>query len=398
MLILFIIVFIDLIGFGIIIPLLPFYGEHFQATPDTVGLLMATYSLTQFIAAPFWGRLSDHRGRRPILLLTLAGLSLSYVMLAYADSLLLLFAVRAFGGFMAGNISTAFAYVADITTPANRAKGMGAVGAAFGLGFIFGPAIGGILAGHDPATADFYAPSMAAAGMSALAFLLALVKLRESLSPEIRARIKDRPKRKRSLQIREAFSRPVQGRYLLLMFLSTFVFAGMETTFAMWSERQFQWGPLQNGYLFACVGLFSAAMQGGLVGRLVRIFGEAKLVVLGSAGLAIGLGILPLSNDLIVLSVSMVFMAGGFSLLQPSLNSLLSLSAGEENQGGIMGVMRSVATLARVVGPAWAGFLFASFGREWPYFGGAIIAALVALIALVALRQPPVAEAVTEDA
>ncbi|CCQ74061.1 Putative major facilitator superfamily MFS_1. Putative tetracycline resistance protein, class E [Magnetospira sp. QH-2] len=388
MLILFIIVFIDLVGFGIIIPLLPFYGEHFHATPDVVGLLMATYSLTQFIAAPYWGRLSDRHGRRPILLLTLGGLALSYVLLAYADTLLLLFVARALGGFMAGNISTAFAYVADITTPANRAKGMGVVGAAFGLGFIFGPAIGGLLAGDDVATADFYTPSMAAAGMSALALLLALFKLKESLSPEIRERLKNRPKRNRISQIREAFLRPVQGRLLLLTFLATFVFAGMETTFAMWSERQYGWGPFQNGILFACVGLLAAAMQGGLVGRLAKIFGESKLVVGGSAIMAMGLGLLPLATELPMLAVSMSLMAGGFSLLQPSLNSLLSLAASEEDQGGAMGIMRSISTLARVIGPAWAGFVFASFGKDWPYFGGAMIAAVVALIALGTLRRP----------
>ena len=387
MLLMFVIVFIDLVGFGIIIPLLPFYGEHYNAGPETVGLLMATYSLTQFIAAPIWGRLSDHHGRRPILVLTLGGTALSYVLLAFADTLLLLFVARAVGGFVAGNISAAFAYMADITTPANRAKGMGLVGAAFGLGFIFGPAIGGILAGSDPATADFFTPSMAAAGMSALAFLVALVSLKESLSPEIRQKLKERPQKNRFAQIKEATDRPGLGRYILLLFLATFVFAGMETTFAMWSRRQFGWGPEQNGWLFACVGLFAALMQGGGVGRLAKKYGEAKLVTLGAILLAIGLAVLPLAHGIPVLAVSMGLMAGGFSLLQPSLNSLISLSAREEDQGGVMGVTRSIATLARVVGPAWAGFLFATLGKDWPYFGGAVIAAVVALLALTALRR-----------
>ena len=151
---LFLIVVIDLIGFGIVIPLLPFYAEHFQARPDVIALLMATYACTQFLSAPIWGRASDRWGRRPILLLSLAGAVLSYTGLAFSDSLWMLFASRALGGVMAGNISAAFAYVADITTPKNRAKGMGLVGAAFGLGFVIGPAIGGILAGPAPATAD----------------------------------------------------------------------------------------------------------------------------------------------------------------------------------------------------------------------------------------------------
>ena len=173
MLILFLVVFIDLVGFGIIIPLLPFFGEHFDGSPAMVGFLMATYSLTQFVAAPFWGRLSDRIGRRPVLLLTLAGASISYVLLAFSNGLLMLFIARGLGGFMAGNISAAFAYVADVTTPENRAGGMGAIGAAFGLGFIAGPAIGGILAGPDPLTADFRTPSLAAVGRTVVHLRLA---------------------------------------------------------------------------------------------------------------------------------------------------------------------------------------------------------------------------------
>jgi DHA1 family tetracycline resistance protein-like MFS transporter len=174
---LFLIVFVDLVGFGVIIPLLPFYGEHFQASPAVVGLLMATYSLAQFVSAPVLGRLSDRIGRKPVLSVSLAGAAASYLLLAFADELWMLFAARAIGGLMAGNISTAFAYVADVTTPANRAKGMGLIGAAFGLGFIFGPAIGGVLAGHDPATADFQSPALAAFALSALALVLCLTVL-----------------------------------------------------------------------------------------------------------------------------------------------------------------------------------------------------------------------------
>ena len=188
MLALFLIVVVDLIGFGIIIPLLPFYGEHFQADPQTVGLLMASYSLAQFISAPIWGRMSDRAGRRPVLLMSLAGAALAYLWLAFADSLWMLFAARLLGGLMAGNISAAFAYMADITTKENRAKGMGLIGAAFGIGFILGPAIGGILAGSDPTTADFRNPALAAAGLSLLALVLGIFRLPESLSADVRAR------------------------------------------------------------------------------------------------------------------------------------------------------------------------------------------------------------------
>lgn len=382
MLVLFLIVFIDLVGFGIIIPLLPFYAEHHQATPDVVGLVMATYSLTQFLAAPYWGRLSDRIGRRPVLLVTLAGSIVSYVLLAHAETLVALFLARALGGAMAGNISTAFAYAADITTPENRAKGMGIVGAAFGLGFILGPAIGGILAGTDPLHADYFTPAMAAAGLSALALALTFVMLRESLSTDLKALARGKRRLGRLAQFRDAFSKPGVGFSILLIFLSTFVFAGMETTFAMWSWRLFGWGPMQNGYLFAGVGVIGAAIQGMLIGKLARRFGEARLVTLGGAALAAGLATLPLSGTVPVLAAAMTVLACGFSIMNPSLTSLVSLQVGPEDQGMVMGVSRSASTLARVAGPAWGGLMFAHLGPDWPYIGGAAIMGAVVVLSL----------------
>ena len=387
MLPLFLIVLTDLIGFGIIIPLLPFYAEHFDATPATVGMLMATYSLTQFIAAPVWGRLSDRFGRRPVLLLGIAGAMFSYVWLAFAYRLWVLFAARAVGGLMAGNISAAFAYVADTTTPANRARGMGLIGAAFGLGFIAGPAIGGILAGPDPATADFQSPALAAAGLSFVAFVLAIFLLKESLSAEIRARIAGKTAKRRWHQFTEALKQPNVGLLLALTFLGTFVFAGMEATFAMWSERSFGWGPEQNGYVFAMVGVLGATVQGGLMGRLVGRFGEARLVVQGAVALALGLAIIPFAESLALLLGAMILAGYGFSVTTPALNSLISLQVGEEEQGGVLGVGRSAATLARVVGPAWAGFLFHYLGRDWPFYAGAVVMVAVFVLGLRVVRS-----------
>ncbi|HEC14638.1 MAG TPA: MFS transporter [Rhodospirillales bacterium] len=387
MLILFFIVFIDLIGFGIIIPLLPFYAEYFQASPATVGLLMATYSLAQFIAAPFWGRLSDRIGRRPVLLFSLAGAVIAYSWLGFAQSLFVLFAARAIGGFMAGNISAAFAYIADITTPANRAKGMGVIGAAFGLGFIAGPAIGGILAGSDPLNADYRTPALAAAALSLTALIMALFTLKESLSADIRARVAAKTAIKRWAQFKETVARPHMGLLILLAFLATFVFSGMETTFAMWSRRQFGWGPEQNGYLFAFVGIISAAIQGGMVGKLARRFGESRLVLYGSILLCAGLALIPFSSSIPILLGAMVLLGIGFSIMTPSLNSLISLQAGEEEQGGIMGVTRSATTLSRVLGPTWAGMLFSFLGKDWPYFGGALIMAAVIYLGARSLKR-----------
>ena len=387
MLTLFLIVFIDLIGFGIIIPLLPFYGEHFDATPDVVALLMATYSMTQLLAAPFWGRLSDRIGRRPVLLMTLPGAALSYFWLGFADSLWMLFAARAFGGVMAGNIAAAFAYVADITGPEDRAKGMGIVGAAFGLGFIAGPAIGGILGGADPAQADFQSPALAAAALSTVALVMTMVLLPESLSEEIRSRAHQATSRDRRRQFFAVFRIPGIVPLMVISFLTTFVFAGAEATTAMWTERQYGWGPRQNGYLFAFLGVVSAAIQGGLIGRLTRRFGEKRLIVQGAAVFALGMFLIPFSDTLPVLMIAVTSLAYGFSVITPALNSLISRRVGAADQGTVLGAARSVTTLARVVGPAWAGVLFAGFGRHWPYFGGAVAMLLVFALAIALARR-----------
>ncbi|MDA0998342.1 MAG: MFS transporter, partial [Proteobacteria bacterium] len=344
--ILFLIVVVDLIGFGIIIPLLPFYAEHFHASPAMVGLLMASYSAAQFVAAPYWGQLSDRIGRRPVLLFSLAGAVAAYIGLAFADNLAMLFLMRALGGFMAGNISTAFAYVADVTTRENRAKGMGVVGAAFGIGFILGPAIGGILAGDDPMAADYRTPSLAAAALSLTALVLTALFLKESLSAAARADTVKQGRTGRWRALKQAIMLPGVGFLILLSFLATFVFAGLESTFAMWSRRQFGWGPAQNGYLFAFIGLLSAAVQGGAVGVLARRFGEDRLISAGALLLALGIGGIPLSQTVPVLVFTMALAGLGFSLISPALNSAISVRAGDNVQGSLMGVTRSATTFS----------------------------------------------------
>lgn len=389
---LFFVVFVELIGFGVIIPLLPFYGEHFHASPAQVGLLMASYSLAQFVTAPFWGRLSDRIGRRPVLIMSLAGAASSYVMLAFADQLWMLFAARGFGGAMAGGIAAAFAYAADISTPATRAKAMGVVGAAFGVGFIFGPAIGGLLSGSDPATADFRSPALAACALSTTALLLTIFVLPESLPVEARRQSKARSQSRWEM-FRLALAQPALLRLLGLMFLATFVFAGMETTFAMWSRRQFGWGPEQNGYIFALVGIISAAVQGGLIGRLAKRFGEMRLVIAGAAALAVGMLTIPLSPNLLTLIPAMATAAIGFSMLTPALNSLVSLQVSRSVQGGAMGVSRSATTLARVVGPICGGALFSYFGRSAPFFSGGLVMCVVVALAIGTARSVKMASA-----
>jgi DHA1 family tetracycline resistance protein-like MFS transporter len=388
----FLTIFVDLVGFGVIVPLLPFYGEHFHAAPDLVTLLMAIYSFTQFLFAPFWGRLSDRYGRKPVLMASLAGIALSYVWLGFADALWQLFAARALAGAMAGNIAAAQAYIADVTPPEKRAQGMGLIGAAFGLGFIFGPAIGGLLGGADPAHPHFLAPALTSAGLSLAALLFATLALDESLDPAARAALAGRPRPARLAALGAALRDRELGLSVLLLFLTTFVFAGMEATFAMWSERMFGWGATQNGYVFAYTGVLAALVQGGLIRRLAARFGERRLILQGAVALGLGLLLIPFSGSLALLLLAMALLAYGAGVSNPSLSSLVSLAAKAESRGTTLGVSQSAASLARILGPALAGASFWLLGRDSPFLLGATIMLAVVLLALrLPERKPAVA-------
>ena len=380
--ILFLIVLIDLIGFGLVIPLLPFYAERFNASPQTVTVLLATYSLAQMITAPIWGRLSDRVGRRPVLMVSMAAAALAYLWLGFADALWMLFAARALGGACAGNISAANAYIADVTTPENRARGMGMIGAAFGLGFIIGPALGGVVAGNNLATADLRSPGLIACALSLIAFLGVLFVLKESLAQGRTPR----PRKGRIAALRDALGRKTLARLLLIFFLAILAFGGMEAVFALWAMAQFGWGPEQIGYIFTYVGVLSAVMQGGLIGKLAARFGEEKLLISGLSLIALGLLAIPLARDLPVLIVAVSCLALGMGAMQPSLNSLISRRAGAEEQGEVMGVAQSIASLSRVLGPLLAGVLFAGLGRDAPFLAGM---ALVIVAALLGFGIPP---------
>lgn len=383
----FLTVLVDLIGFGIVIPLLPFYAEHFQAGPAVVTLLMASYSFMQFFASPVWGRLSDRYGRKPILLASLAGISLAYVWIGFAEGLWELFAARAVAGAMAGNIAAAQAYIADVTPPERRAQGMGLIGAAFGLGFILGPAIGGVLAGGNPQDPHVLAPALTSAALSFAAFLFALVFLEESLDSETRQKASHRTRPGRFSVLAAAWRDAELRLLVLLFFLATFTFAGLESTFALWSERVFGWGAQQNGYLFAYTGVLSAFVQGVLMQKLALWFGERRLLIQGAVALAIGLGVLPFVASLPLLLVSMALIAYGAGVTNPSLGSLISLAAGKTMRGGTLGVSQSAASLARILGPAFAGAIFALLGRNAPYVAGAAIMLVVLALAVRLLRR-----------
>jgi len=380
--ILFLIVLIDLIGFGLVIPLLPFYAERFAATPQEVTVLMATFSAMQTVFSPIWGRLSDRIGRRPVLMTSMAAAAAAYLWMGFADALWMIFAARALAGACAGNIAAAQAYIADVTPPEKRARGMGMIGAAFGLGFIIGPALGGTVAGHDIAGADMRTPALIACGLSLTAFLGVLVFLKESLP----AGLMRRPRKNRITALRDALGRKALARLLLVFFLAILAFGGMEAVFALWAMAQFGWGPAQIGYLFTYIGVLSAVMQGGLIGRLTARFGEEKLLIAGLGLIALGLLAIPAAHDLPVLLVATAAVALGMGAMQPSLNSLISRRAGAEEQGEVMGVAQSVASFSRVLGPLLAGALFAGLGREFPFFCGTV---LVVAAALISWRLPP---------
>jgi MFS transporter, DHA1 family, tetracycline resistance protein len=374
--ILFLIVFIDLVGFGLVIPLLPFYAERFAASPLQMTLLFAIYSLMSMLAGPFWGRLSDRVGRRPVLMASMAAAALAYGWLAFADALWMLFAARAVAGICAGNIAAAQAYVADVTPPEARARGMGMIGAAFGFGFIIGPVIGGVLAGDDLATADLQTPALIAGGLSLVAFFGVLLLLPESRSAGGR-RLAGRSS---AAALRAAFAQPALTRLFLVFFLVVLAFSALETTFAWWAIGQFGWGPRPNGFVFFYVGLLSALIQGVLIGPVTRRFGEERLMLCGLVLLALGLVALPLARNLEVLVLAMTALALGIGLTQPSVNSLISRHAAAERQGEVLGLAQSIGALSRVLGPLAAGGLFEVAGRHSPFLWGAalVVGALLA--------------------
>jgi len=371
--ILFLIVFVDLVGFGLVIPLLPFYAARFAATPVEMTTLFATYSLMSMVTAPLWGRLSDRIGRRPVLMASMLAAAGAYLWLAFASGLWMLFAARAFAGICAGNIAAAQAYIADVTPPEKRARGMGMIGAAFGLGFIIGPVLGGVIAGNDLATADLSTPGLIAAALSFAAFVGVVVLLPESLRPGIA-----RAPRSRVAALQNALARPVLARLLAVFFLVILAFSGMETTFAWWAMAQFHWGPRATGFVFFYVGLLSASLQGGLIGPLARRFGEERLMLAGLGLIALGLLVLPASRGVPLLVAAVSALAIGMGLMQPSINSLISRRAAAAEQGEVMGVAQSVGALSRVLGPLAAGALFTEFGRGSPFLWGAalVLAAL----------------------
>lgn len=375
-LIIFLAVFIHLLGFGILIPLLPYYAETYGATGLMVGLLNTSFSFMQFLFAPIWGRLSDRVGRRPVLLGSLLLTSVSYVVFGLAGSLTVLFLSRMVAGIAGATISTAQAYMADTTTPEERTKGMGLIGAAFGMGFIFGPAIGGILSRWG-----YSVPAFAAAALALAAAIFAYFRLPESLPAEARVQTARELKHPAS-SLAEAVRRPRVGPVLLLFFVGTLCFSAMESTFALFGEHGYGLGPQGVGYILAFVGSLSAVLQAGLVGALARRFGERALVRAGFLLMGLGFIAAGLTPPFAAFLAVMGMAAIGNGVTTPSLSGLVSIFSHADEQGGILGIYQSLGSLARSVGPFLGGLAYDHFGHGSPFWMAGIALALSSFYAI----------------
>lgn len=375
--ILFVIVFIDLLGFGMVIPVMALYAERLGAPDDQIGWLMTGYSLMQFVFTPVWGRLSDHFGRRPLLLVSIAMTAVGFVGYAIAPTFSWLVVSRVFAGMATANIAIAQAYIADVTPPEGRAKGMGLIGAAFGLGFILGPATGGLLS-----SISLSLPGWAAAGLAAANGIAAYFVLPEPVERTVASR------RGRLPALVEELRRPGVRRIIVIYLLSVLAFSGMEATFALIAAHRYGLDERHVAWVFAFIGVIVVIVQGGLIGPLTRRLGEKSLLVMGLALQAIGLAAVPYAIGTSGLLAACVPLSVGSGLSSPALSSLLSRSARAEDQGGTLGIGQSAAALGRIAGPISATHAYDHLSMGAPYVGGALMMLVTALIGGT-LRRPP---------
>ncbi len=400
MAVVFLTLFLDLLGFGIILPVQPFYAESFGATATVVTLIGACYSLMQFIFAPFWGRLSDRIGRRPVILTSVFFGGIGWLILGFANGLWMFVLARAIAGFGNANLGTVQAVVADITTGKDRARGMGIVGAAFGLGFLFGPIIGGIFG----AAYGAHVPALIAAGLAGVNWIAAFFLLPESrvVGTAVDAVSTDGHGPRRSIfpvqAMREALKLPSVAPLLLMNLVFGVGFSLMEAALSLFIERQFvpseTFGTDEGHkmaarlamYTLVSVGITAVIVQGGLIRPLRKRFDERALLVLGSLLIAFGfagtatLGIMPPGTTTVGMLIALnVFVAAGSGVFSPSASALLSRSASADQQGAVLGVGQSVASLARVIGPSMAGFLLDQH-RSLPFALGAVLLVVAALL------------------
>ncbi|MEH7744192.1 MFS transporter [Neobacillus drentensis] len=372
--ILFVVMFLVMVGFGIIIPVLPFYAEEIGANPTELGLLMAVYSLMQLIFAPMWGQVSDRIGRKPVMMIGIAGLGLSFLIQALSTELWMLFAARIIGGILSSaNMPTAMAYVADITTEENRGKGMGIIGAATGLGFVFGPAIGGIFSKFS-----LNMPFFLACGSSFITLILVFLLLKESKQ-------KNGAVTKKKPSFWKALSGAVTVLYLVQLLISLSL-AGLEATFAYFAAKKADLDATQLGYIFMIMGFGSAIVQGGLVGRLTKKHGERMVIQSGIIVSALGFALILWVNSFATAALFLTIFGLGNGVIRPSVSSLITKTS-SAGYGSSTGLLSSFDSLGRIIGPPLGGWLF-SLAIGLPYISGAIIS--IAAFILFLLFRPQI--------
>lgn len=378
--ILFLVMFLVYVGFGIIIPVLPFYAEHVGATPTELGWLMAVYSFMQLIFAPMWGRISDRIGRKPVMMLGILGLILSFFLMAVSTKLWMLFAARIIGGFLtAANLPTSMTYVADITTPEDRGKGMGVVGAAIGLGFVFGPGIGGIFSKIN-LSLPFYIAGIS----SIITLLLVLILLKESSTEEDR-----KANSQKTASWWEAFSGSQAILFILQLFVSISL-AGLEATFAYFAAKKAGMDATQLGYIFMIMGVAQAIVQGGLMGRLTKKFGEGSVIQGGIIVSAIGFALVLLVDNFLTAAIYLTIFGIGNGVIRPCVSSLLTKTS-TSGHGSATGLLSSFDSLGRIAGPPLGGWMF-SLAIGLPYISGAIVSVLALILYLAYAMQAKKAE------
>ncbi|MEE9429784.1 MAG: MFS transporter [Melioribacteraceae bacterium] len=366
--IIFLTVFIDLLGFGVLIPILPtFASKELQITDFEIGIVVAAFSFVQFIFNPILGRLSDRIGRRPIILVSLFITSIAYLWFSFADSFLILLLSRMLAGLGGSNISVAQAYIADITDETNRAKGMGLIGAAFGLGFVFGPMLGGMLSQYG-----YHIVGYVSATFSFMAFLFATFKLKESLKEENKSRAKNTYAIFSKETLSEVFNNHKLRFVIFIYFIIVFSMANIYGTFSLLAYKVYHFTDMQIGYLFGTIGIVGAIVQGGLIKRLSQKFKDEHLVLAGIFFMMLGLVGLPYGGSFIGVAIIGGVLAFGTGILQPTILGMVSKDANSGNQGSILGFNQSAASMARVLGPLWGGFAFEFLGYQFPFLTGGI--------------------------
>ncbi len=389
--VIFLTVFIDLVGFGIILPLNPFLARQFNATPLEIGLLLSVYSIFQFFFSPFWGALSDRIGRRPVILTSLAGGAVSYFMFAFASTLPMLFVSRALAGAFAGNIAAAQAYIADVSKPEDRSKSMGIIGAAFGLGFIFGPLIGALLSNFGKTFGDAppFGLSFAALGaglICAVNLVFAYFVLPESLN---HGSLQKPDRRNRIKKIWSHLRKPVSGQLIFIFFLSGLAMAQMESMLFPFVADVFKWENDMASYGFAYVGVIMTLVQGYFIRKWMPVFGERKLLTAGLILFSVSLFGIALSTSLWPLAIAMTILAVANGIMRPPNIGMISLLTSPQEQGAVLGVTNSLASLGRILGPMVGGWFYQRFGPSSPFVSAGVIAGGAALLAVMMYRRMP---------